>query len=347
MPLLVLGPALVIALALLFYFTGGRFESTDDAYVVAARVAISANVAGRVVELAVSDNQRVQAGDLLYRLDDAPFRITVDEATAQLSAAKLQVDALKANYMQREAELASARETLAFQQNELARYRHLLSRGIASQSQLDSAQHAFDEARSRLAGIQHEVAAVLAQLGGDARIEPARHPLVQQAQAALDRAQLNLSYTVVRAPSAGVVTRVEKLQVGSFVAATAPVFALVSTDNVWIEANFKEDQFAHMHVGQAARIEIDSYPGKIFEGRVVSMSPGTGSQFSALPAENATGNWVKVVQRLPVRIELTNRDQAYSLHSGLSALVNVDTRYQRRLFGANGPIADENTTARR
>jgi membrane fusion protein (multidrug efflux system) len=162
-----------------------------------------------------------------------------------------------------------------------------------------------------------------------------------QAQAALDRARLNLSYTTITAPSDGVVTRVEQLQVGSYIAASTPVFALVSTHDVWLEANFKEDQLGHMRAGQVANVRVDSYPGKTFKGKVVSVSPGTGSQFSMLPAENATGNWVKVVQRLPVRIELEQLDAAYPLHAGLSATVNVDTRYQRHLFSANEQLPDE------
>jgi membrane fusion protein (multidrug efflux system) len=340
LPLLVFGPVVVLVAAAYFYLTGGRYVSTDDAYVATARVAISSNVSGRVVELAVSDNQFVHRGDLLYRLDDKQFRISVAEAEAQLATATLQIAALKANYLQRQSELTSAQETLAFQQSELERQRRLITSGIASQSQVDRATHALDEARARVAGAQHEVTAIVAQLGGNPKIEPALHPTVQQAQAQLDRARLNLSYVVIYAPSDGVVTRVEQLQVGRFVEASAPVFALVSTNDVWLEANFKEDQLAHMRVGQEAAIKIDSYPGRTFKGKVVSVSPGTGSQFSALPPENATGNWVKVVQRLPIRIELEQLDPSYPLHGGLSASVNVDTQYKRHLFGANEQPAD-------
>jgi len=344
LPLMLLGPIVAIAAVLYFYLTGGRFESTDDAYVMTARVAISANVGGRVVELAVHDNQPVHQGDLLYRLDDASFRIAVDEAQAQLSTASLQIESLKASYLQRQSELASARDTLAFQKSELERQQRLIASGISSQSQVDRATHAFDEARSQLAGVEHEITAVIAQLGGDPNIVPARHPTVQQAQAALNRARLNLSYTMIKAPSDGVVTRVEQLQVGSYVAASTPVFALVSTRDVWLEANFKEDQLGHMRIGQYASVKIDSYPGTRFTGKVVSVSPGTGSQFSVLPSENATGNWVKVVQRLPVRIELENADPAFALHAGLSANVEVDTQFRRHLFSAAEHL-DERTAA--
>jgi membrane fusion protein (multidrug efflux system) len=334
LPLMIGGPALLVIVVLVLYVTGGRYESTEDAYVQAASVSISSNVAGRVTELDVRDNQLVHKGEVLFVLDDAPYRIAVEEAAAQLSSARLQVESLKASYRQRQAELASARETLAFQQHEADRQKRLFASGISSQLQVDRAQHALDGARNELASAQQQVSAVVASLGGDPDITPERHPMVQQSQALLDRAKLNLSYTVIKAPSDGVVTRVEQLQVGTYITASAPVFALVSSGDVWIEANFKEDQLTHMRAGQTARVRVDSYPGKTFDGIVVSVSPGTGSQFSMLPPENATGNWVKVVQRLPVRVELKRLDPKFPLETGLSANVSVDTRHQRHLFGS-------------
>jgi membrane fusion protein (multidrug efflux system) len=334
LPLMIGGPVLLVIVVSVLYVTGGRYESTEDAYVQAASVAISSNVAGRVTELDVRDNQLVHRGEVLFVLDDAPYRIAVEEAAAQLSSARLQVESLKASYRQREAELASARETLAFQQREADRQKRLFASGISSQLQVDRAQHALDGARNELASAQQQVSAVVASLGGDPDITPDRHPMVQQSQALLDRAKLNLSYTVIKAPSDGVVTRVEQLQVGTYITASAPVFALVSSGDVWIEANFKEDQLTHMRAGQKARVRVDSYPGKTFDAIVASVSPGTGSQFSMLPPENATGNWVKVVQRLPVRVELRQLDPRFPLQTGLSANVSVDTRHQRHLFGS-------------
>jgi membrane fusion protein, multidrug efflux system len=347
LPLMLLGPIVVAAVAAYFYLAGGRYETTDDAYVQAARVAISANVAGRVTELDVHENQVVHKGDVLFRLDDAPFRIAVDEAAAQLAAARLQVESLKANYRQRQAELASAEDTLAFQQRELDRQQRLLGSGIASQVQVDRVSHARDEARTQIAGAQQQIGAVVATLGGNPNIAPEKHPSVQQARARLDRARLDLSYTTIVAPGEGVVTRVDQLQVGSYVAASAPVFALVSTGDIWVEANFKEDQLTHMRVGQTAAVKVDSYPGKSFAGKVVSLSPGTGSQFSVLPPENATGNWVKVVQRLPVRVHLDDIDPAYPLHAGLSADVSVDTQHRRRLSGAADASGDGTALSQR
>jgi membrane fusion protein (multidrug efflux system) len=334
------GPALAAIIALYFYLGGGRYEGTDDAYVQTASVAISSNVGGRVLEVNVRDNQAVHKGDVLFRLDGEPFRIAVAEAAAQLSSAHLDVESLKASYRQRQAELASARETLEYQQREADRQQRLLAAGISSQLQVDRTVHALDGARTQLAAAEQQVSAVVANLGGDPEIAPDRHPMVQHAQAVLDRARLNLSYTVIKAPSDGIVTRVEQLQAGTYISASAAVFALVVAGDVWIEANFKENQLTHMRVGQHAEVQLDSYPGRKFAATVVSVSPGTGSQFSLLPAENATGNWVKVVQRLPVRIELRQIDPQFPLHGGLSATVNVDTRHERHLFGSDESRAE-------
>jgi membrane fusion protein, multidrug efflux system len=347
LPLMIGGPVLAVIVVFIFYLTGGRYEGTDDAYVQTASVAVSSNVAGRVLEVNVRDNQAVHKGDVLFRLDDEPFRIAVEEAAAQLSSARLQVESLKASYRQRLAEAASARETVEFQKRETDRQQRLLTAGISSQLQVDRAVHALEGARTQLAAAEQETNAVVANLGGNPNIEAERHPTVQHAQAVLDRAKLNLSYTVIKAPTDGIVTRVEQLQAGTYISASTAVFALVVADDTWIEANFKENQLTHMRVGQQVEVQVDSYPGKKFDGTVVSVSPGTGSQFSLLPAENATGNWVKVVQRLPVRIELRDIDPEFPLHGGLSATVNVDTRHERHLFGSDDSprVASPNASA--
>jgi membrane fusion protein, multidrug efflux system len=339
-PLMSLAAIAVLAGGAYFYVTGGRYQSTDDAYAQAATVSISANVAGRVSEVEVRDNEVVQRGAALFKLDDAPFRIAVSDAAARLADTRLQIESLKSTYRQRLVELRAARDTQTYAQQQYDRQTRLLASGIASQAQFDQAAHALDAARQQVANVQQQIAAALANLGGDVNIAPERHPLVEQAQAALDRAQLNLSYTVIRAPTDGVVAKVEQLQVGDTIAASAPVFALVSTRDVWIEANFKEVQLARMRPGQAATVEIDRYPDRRFSAEVTSVSPSTGSQFSMLPPENATGNWVKVVQRVPVRLQLTHVDEGFLLQSGLSANVTVDTRpYDRKLAAATGPAS--------
>jgi membrane fusion protein (multidrug efflux system) len=330
-PLMLLGVAVVVIAALTFWLTGGRYMSTDDAYVQAARTSISSNVAGQVTQILVHDNERVHRGQLLFRLDDQPYRIAVEAAEAKLASARLTVLAGKATYRQQLASVRSAQDTVSYRHKEYERQRKLLATGIASQAMYDGAQHALDNARQQETAAQQQAAGVLAMLGGDADIDVNRHPSVLQAQAELDRAKLNLSYTQITAPDDGTVTKVEQLQVGDYINAASPVFALISSRDVWIEANFKENQLAHMRPGQPATIRIDTYPGQPFKAHVASIAPGTGSQFSVLPPENATGNWVKVVQRLPVRLELDDAVPDLPLHSGLSATVEVDTGHPRGL----------------
>lgn len=345
-PLMLAAPIVVLLGVSYFWLAGGRYESTDDAYVQAARVSISSNVAGRVTEIAVRDNQIVHRGETLFRLDDAPFRIAVEQAKAQLATARLQVDSLKSSYLQRQAELRSAQETLNYQQHEYERQSRLLKSGIASQAQADRALHASDEALHQVHATMQQMRAVLGSLGGNPDIKLEQHPTVQEEKARLDLAELNLSYTVIRAPNDGTVTKVEQLQVGTYIGASLPVFALVSMQDVWIEANFKEVQLTHIRRGQVASVILDSYPGVRFRAKVVSISPGTGSTFSVLPPENSTGNWVKVVQRLPVRLEIENGNSIISLYSGLSANVRVDTGYRRHPFGDVAPPANASPDAR-
>jgi len=323
-PLMVGVPLIAAAGGLYYYLTAGRYQTTDDAYVRAAQASISSNVSGRVSEIDVHDNQRVHRGDVLFRLDERPFRIAVEEARARLASARLQVESLKATYRQRLADLLSAQSALEYQQREYERQSRLLQHGITSQSQADRTLLARNEALQNVAAVRQQITAVLASLGGNPNIPADQHPSVEQAQAELDRALLNLSYTTIAAPLDGIVARVEQLQVGDYINAATPAFALVSTQDVWIEANFKEDQLAHMRPGDAARVWIDAYPDHTFQALVTSVSPGTGAEFSLLPPENATGNWVKVVQRLPVRLQL--RGDVPVLRTGLSATVKVDTQ---------------------
>ena len=328
LPLMLAGPIVVLIGASWWYLTSGRYVSTDDAYIQAARTMVSTDISGRVVAIAVADNQRVTQGQLLFQLDDRPFRIAVEEAQAMLAAAKLQVEALKATYRLKVADAKAAEDTLAYQQREYDRQRQLVTSGTASRQAYDQAQNATQMAQQKVISTQSDIANILAQLGGNPDIPLADHPSVQRAQAALDKAKLDLSYTTVRAHENGIVTKVEQLQVGSYVTASTPVFSMMS-NRIWVEANFKETELTYMHPGQTATVEIDTYPGVAFDAKVVSLSPGTGLSFSLLPPENATGNWVKVVQRLPVRLELESPDPDQLLHAGLSATVDVDTHYRR------------------
>jgi len=323
------GAAAFATAAAVFYFTGGRVVTTDDAYAEAARVDISTNIAGRVTRILVRENQQVHQGDPLFQLDDRDYLIAIEDAKAKLADARLQIAALKATYLQRQADVRAAEASADYQTHQFERQKTLAARGIVSQAQLDLAQQALADARQKLNAARQGQSNVRALLNDNPAIRIDDHPAIQQAQAMLERAQLSLTYTVVKAPMDGIVSKVDQFQVGNYVNAAVPVFALISDKNVWVQANFKETELAYMHPGQQATIEIDAYPDRTFHGSVDSLSSGTGSSFSLLPPENATGNWVKVVQRRPVRIRIDDLDPKHPLHSGLSAIVKVDTHHSR------------------
>lgn len=333
-PLLIAAPVVAAILILFFYLTGGRYESTDNAYFQSGLAQVSANVSGPVVAIEVKENQRVKAGQVLFRIDPAPFQTAVDEAAAQLADARAQVGALRANFRQGEAELQSAQDNLAYAVREAARQKSLLAEGIASQAQYDQARLAVQTARQSIQTSAQKNASVAATLSGSVDTPIDDQPMVKKAKAALERAQLNLGYTVVRASIDGVVTKVNQLQVGNYVTAARPVFTLAGT-YLWVEANFKENQLQYMRLGQPATFKIDAFPNLDLRGHLTSFSPGTGNSFSLLPPENATGNWVKVVQRLPVQFSIDGLPRDIPLHSGLSVDVTVDTGHKRHLFGAD------------
>jgi len=328
LPLMVAGPAVVVIGAGWWYLTSGRFVETDDAYIQAGKTVISADVAGRIISIEVKDNQRVTKGQVLYRIDPAYLQAALNEAKGQLGIARLQVEALKATYQQKLADNKSAEETLEYSQREYDRQKKMLGSGVASQAQFDQASNALEVARQRVAASQQDIQNVLAQLGGNPDIPVNDHPMVQRAQAVVDQRQIDVDDTVVRAPENGTVTKVEQLQVGDYMPVATPVFSLMS-DRLWVEANFKETELTHMRPGQEATVVVDTYPDVEFHAKVESLSPGTGLTFSLLPPENATGNWVKVVQRLPVRLALDDVQSDTPLHAGLSVTVEVDTHYRR------------------
>jgi membrane fusion protein (multidrug efflux system) len=315
-----------------FYLLAGRYASTDDAYVQADMVQVSADVGARVVAVEVHDNEKVMPGQVLFRLDDANYTIAVAQAKAGLASARLQIDGLRATYRQKQAELKQAQDTASYQEREFNRQQQLVGEHLASQAAFDSARHNLDQARQQAAAAEQQIANTLAALGGNPDIATVDHPLVQRSQAQLDQAELDLSHTVVRAPLEGIVSNVDKLPIGQYLNAATPAFSLVATRHMWIEANFKETDLTHMRPGQEATIDIDTYPDRTFTAVVDSIGAGTGSEFSVLPPQNATGNWVKVVQRVPVRLVISDPDPDRPLRAGMSANVEVNTNYRQPLL---------------
>ena len=328
-PLLLAVPIALAVFGIAGYLAEEPYVSTNDAFVRAAKVTLNARVSGQAVEVAVRDNERVRQGQVLFRIDPEPYQIAVDQAEARLLSARLQIDGLKATYRQQQAELQSAKDSGAFDEREYERKKALIASDFTPREVYDQTETNLKVARQRIASIEQQISNTIVALNGDPDIDINRHPTVRAAKAQLDRARLDLSYATVTAPDDGVVAKVDDLQVGNFVNPGAAVFSLLSSRRIWVEANFRETGLTHMRPGQEATISVDAYPDRPFRAHIVSMSPGTGSDFSVLPPENATGNWVKVVQRLPVRLEFDDIDPDRPLFSGISVTARVDTGYHR------------------
>lgn len=333
-PLMLLGPAVILAGAAWAYLSGGRYESTENAQVQAAMLAVAPAINGRVEQVAVRENQAVRSGDLLFTLTSRGIAAAVSEAEAELSDARTDIASQQADYQQALADLKAAEARLAFARSEAARQQALQSEGIASASQVDAAVTSARTAADAIAAARARAESLAAALSGKVGAPADVQPDVRRAAAKLERARSTLDDTILRAPFDGIVTKVNQLQPGSYVTAGRPVFMLTGK-RFWVMANFKENQLRHMRVGQRATITVDAYPDFEMKGRVASFSPGTGSSFSVLPAENATGNWVKVVQRLPVEISIDAVPAGLPLSVGLSAEVTVDTGHRRSLFGSD------------
>ena len=322
-----LGPLAALLVGGYLYFAGGRYVSTDNAYVKADKIAVSADIDGRVVEVLVEADQEVARGTLLFRIDPQPFKIAFERAEAQLAAAIQDARSVRALYDQKTARLKLAEGDLTFHQQHFERQESLTKTGVVSRSGMDLAERGLRNARDQILIAEQEIAEVRARLGGDREQPIDGLPTVREARAARDRAALDLARTEVKAPVAGIVTNFD-LQPGEYVNAGHVVFSLVGTENVWVQANFKETDLTNVKAGQRATIRVDMYPGKPLTALVTSISPATGSEFALLPPQNATGNWVKVVQRLPVRLRIDAAD-APTLRAGMSVVVRIDTEHRR------------------
>jgi membrane fusion protein (multidrug efflux system) len=324
-------PLAVVVLAVVAFLHGGRYVSTDDAYVKANIVNVGTDVAGLVSEVAVHENELVEAGRLLYRLDDAPYRAALAEADARLMATRNDLAALRATYQQKLAETKQAETDADYFAKELARIAPLAKTNAATPAQIDAASRSLSSAQDRVLGLRQEADARLADLGGRADAPVEEHARVRAAQAAVAVAALNLSHARVSAPAAGIVSQTAGLRPGLYLAAGQPALALVESARLWAEASAKETDLTFVHPGQRAVVTVDTYPGHAWLGTVETISPATGAQFALIPAQNATGNWVKVVQRIPVHIALQPSDEALVLRAGMSVTVTIDTLHERTL----------------
>ncbi|MBM0169212.1 HlyD family secretion protein [Altererythrobacter sp. C41] len=327
--------ALMAAVPLAMLIAGGLYwlslqgkVSTDNAYVQQDRVAVSAEVGGQIVEVAVEDGQRVAAGALLFRIDPEPYRLQIAQANATIAQAQANVTALSNSSDLSGASVSAAREDIAFAETNFARKDELYNRGFLTKTEHDAAEHAVQQAREELRIALALQAEARAKLARGAAV-PGKNPQIAAGEAQRAAAELNLRRTEVRAPAAGVISQADRLQIGQQVMQGLPVVTIVREASSYVEANFKETELDDMRVGQPAEIRVDAYPDLVLKGHVSSIGAGTGSEFSVLPAQNATGNWVKVTQRVPVRIKIDD-DSPRQLIAGLSTEVTVFTDGRER-----------------
>ncbi|TXH36156.1 MAG: HlyD family secretion protein [Rhodospirillaceae bacterium] len=313
------------------YVTGGQVMSTDNAYVQADTVGISTDVSGTVDSIEVHDNEIVKKGQVLFRLREKPFRIALESAQGQLGTVRNQILTLKATYTQALAEIAQAEADIPYYEVTFKRQKDLTGSPAYSRAAYDKARQDLTAAQQRVNVAKAEAAAALAQLSNDPNQPVEQNPFYIQAQAGVDEAQRQLNSTVVRAPFDGIVTNVPALQVGTFLRSAQQAFSLVSTENIWVAASPKETELTYVRPGQPVTITVDTYPGIEWKGTVGSISPASGSSFSLLPAQNTTGNWVKVVQRIPMIVKLGDLADKPQLRVGMSVVVEIDTGHARGL----------------
>ncbi|MBS7546043.1 HlyD family secretion protein [Ancylobacter oerskovii] len=338
MPLMLGGIAVVALGAFYVWLTGGRYVSTDDAYVRAGKLMVSTDVSGIVTDVDVRQGQHVAAGDVLFRVDPRQYEIAVRNARANLDQTRLTLESMKVDYQRMASDIAAANATVQNDQAIFDRYAVLVKDAAAvSRAAYDQARFTLDTDRAKLDSSKQQAAVLLAKLGGKPDFDVEQHPLYLQAKASLDEAQRQLDHAVVKAPFAGIVTEVDNLQPGLYlVAATAALtnqgaVGLIADDEMWVEANIKETDLTYLKAGDTVEVGIDAYPGHSWSGVVDSIAPASGAEFSVLPAQNASGNWVKVVQRVPVRILVKHQADDPVLRAGMSAYVEIDTGHARRL----------------
>jgi membrane fusion protein (multidrug efflux system) len=335
--LLVVLPLAAAIGGLVFYLNGGRHVTTDDAYVGAQKVLITPDISGKIIKVVVREGQNIKPGDELFEIDPEPFQLALNQAKAQLEQSRTTYENLVANVKIYGQMLDLAQQGVDLKQRDVNRKQALVEQKVGSQLDLDNSATGLVTAGAQAQFVKQQLSNAKAQLLGNPELPMAEFPPYAQAKAQLDMAQRNLDHTVLRAPMAGVATQVEQIQLGRYVAAGTPVFSVIDIANPWVDANPKESDFTFVSEGQPVTLDVDAFPNHVFKGHVGSLSPGTGAQFAILPPQNATGNFVKVVQRVPVRIYF-DKDDPYvkKLKAGMSVYATIDTGHQRSLAGLLG-----------
>ncbi len=337
MLLLIVLPLVALIGGLVFYLEGGRYVTTDDAYVGAQKVLITPDISGKIEKIVVREGQQVKQGDVLFEIDPIPFRLAEQQAKATLDQARTTYDNLKANIQIFSKMADLMQQGVDLKQRDVDRKSTLVKSTFGSQLDLDNSSTALVTARAQRAFVQQQTSSAKTQLLGNADLPLEEFPPYALAKAALGQAERNLDHTVMRAPIDGIATQVDQIQLGRFVIAGAPVFSVIDTAKPWVDANLKESDFTHVAEGQQVDIDVDAFPDHAFKGTIGSLSPGTGAQFAILPPQNATGNFVKVVQRVPVRIYFDSDDKyVRKLKAGMSAYTTIDTRHRRSLAALLG-----------
>jgi membrane fusion protein, multidrug efflux system len=334
MILLVALPLIAAVAGFGIYITGGRYISTDNAYVGAQKVLITPDISGKIIHVAIREGQHVKPGDELFTLDKVPYQLQLDGANGKLNAARSAFNKLKTSYKSLNELVDLGQKNVDLKQRDVDRKTRLVQSQAGSQVDVDTALGALVTAQLELEFTKQQRDTTLNQLLGNPDLPLDQFPEYAQAKAALDNAQRDFNHTTIRAPISGTATQVDNIQVGRFVPAGTPILSVVDDQAPWVDANPKETDITYLRVGQKATLDIDSFPDHTFKGTVLAVSPGTGAQFSILPPQNASGNWVKVVQRVPVRIGFDKEEDTHLLRSGMSVNVEIDTHHSRMPFGA-------------
>jgi membrane fusion protein (multidrug efflux system) len=335
--LLVVLPLVGLMAGVTLYLNGGRYVTTDDAYVGAQKVLITPDISGKIERVVVKEGQQVREGDVLFEIDPVPFRLAVAQAKANLAQTKVTYDNLVADLKIYAQMSELSQQGVDLKRRDVERKSSLVKNNVGSQLDLDNASAGLVTASAQNQLLRQKISTAQAQLLGNPDLPVEEFPPYAQAKAALDQAQRNLDHTVMRAPMAGTATQVEQIQLGRFVAAGTPVFSIIDTANPWVDANPKESDFTYVAVGQSVTLDVDAFPNHPFKGTVGSLSPGTGAQFAILPPQNASGNFVKVVQRVPVRIYFDRNDKyVRKLKAGMSVYASIDTKHRRSLSALLG-----------